>query len=90
MILTFWELFNVDGDAVSDADVKINLVFWRDVDDAVGAIEIVDSCFVVDILILDEDFDWFDVNFGNEFCSWLMSSRDCDFITPCPVKCRLL
>ena len=26
LVLTFWELCNVDGGAVSDADVKTNLV----------------------------------------------------------------
>ena len=65
LILKFWELCNVDGDAVSDADVEINLVFWRDVDDAVGVIEIVGRCSVVDIPILDKDFDWLDVSFRN-------------------------
>ena len=89
-ILTFWELCSVDGDAVSDADVKTNLVFWRDVNDAVGAIEILDRFSVIDIPILEKDFDWFDVSFGNEYCSWLMSSLDCDLITRCPVKCRIL
>ena len=88
--MTFWELCNVDGDAVSDADVKINLVFWRDVDDAVGVIEVVDRCSVLDIPILDKDFDWFDVSFGNEYCSWLISSLNCDLITLCSVKCRVL
>ena len=88
--MTFWELCIVDGDVVSDADVEINLVFWRDVDDAVGVIKIVGRCSVVDIPILDKDFDWFDVSFGNEYCSWLMSSLDCDLITRCPVKCRIL
>ena len=70
--MTFWELCNVDGAALG-ADVKINLVLWRDVDDAVGVIEIVDRCSV-----LDKDFDWFDDSFGNEYCSWLMSSPDYD------------
>ena len=68
-ILTFEELYNIDSDAVSDADVKTNLVFWRDVDDAVGVIEIVNRCFVIVIPILNKDFDWFNVSFGNEYCS---------------------
>ena len=76
-ILKFWEVYNVDGVAVSDADVKSNLVFWRDADDAAGVIEIVDRFSVIDIPILDKDFDWFNVSFGNEFCSWLKSSLNC-------------
>ena len=55
--MTFEELYNIDSDAVSDADVKTNLVFWRDVDDAVGVIEIVNRCFVIVIPILNKDFD---------------------------------
>ena len=65
-VLTFRELSNVDGNVVSDADVTINLVFWRDVDVSVGVTEIVDRCSVLDIPILGKDFDWFDVGFGNE------------------------
>ena len=74
-ILKFWEVYNVDGVAVSDTDAKSNLVFWRD---ATGVIEIVGRFSVIDIPILDKDFDWFNVSFGNEFCSWLKSSLDCD------------
>ena len=90
--LRSWRLkgCSVDGDAVSDADVKINLVCWRDVDDAVGVIEVVDICSVLDITIVDKDFHWFGVSRENEYCSWLMSSLDCDLITRCPVNCRIL
>ena len=88
--MEFWVFSNVDGDAVSDADVKINLMFWRDVDDGVDVIEIADRYSVLDISILDKDFDWFDVSFRNQYCSWLMSSLDCDLITHCSVKCRVL
>ena len=88
--MKFWEFRNVDGDAVSDADVKINLMFWRHVDDRVGVIEIADRCSVLDISILDKDFDWFDVGFRNQYCSGLMSSLDCDLINHCSVKCRVL
>ena len=90
LVLKFWEVCVVDGDAVSDADVKTNLVFSIDVDDAVGVIEIVDRCPVIDIPILDKDFDWFGVTVGNEYCSWLKSSLDCHLTTRCPVECRVL
>ena len=84
----FSKLCNVDGDAVSDADVKINLLFWRD--NAIGVIEIIDISSALDIPILDKYFDWFDVSFGNEYCSWLIFSLDYDLVTRCLVKCRVL
>ena len=84
--MKFWDIFNVDGGAVSDADVKAHLLLWRDTGDAVGVIKTVVRCFVIAKPILDKDFDWFDIRFKNEHCSWLMSSLGCDLVTCCPFE----
>ena len=84
--MKFWDTFVVDGGAVSDAEVKAHLLFWRDIGDAVGVIKTVGRCFVIAKPIIDKDFYWFDIRFRYKHCSWLMSSLGCDLITCCPFE----